>query len=109
PWHCHGRGRLPVSEHRERDLTAGKISDKVERNTGEPTTQIRAQFRACGFAFGAWIASSQDVPPRHWARPQPNCTAEGLRGFVRVRFPPKRCGARHLSISARRTVRPYGC
>jgi hypothetical protein len=29
PWHCHRRGGLPVSEHRERELPARNISDKV--------------------------------------------------------------------------------
>jgi hypothetical protein len=41
---------------------------------GRDTTLSCVQFRAYELAFGAWIASFQDVPLRHEDLPQPNCT-----------------------------------
>src|SRR5882724_417326 len=107
PWHCHCRGGLPVSEHRESKLKAGTVWARFEPKTGEATTQICAQFRAYAFASGAWIASFQDVPRRHGNLPQPSCNAEAPRGCAGVPFPPKRHEVPRLSgISESRVSRP---
>jgi hypothetical protein len=74
PWHCHPGGGLPVSEHRQRKGKVGTFRTRFERRSDETTTLSCAQFRVYALAFGAWIASFQDVSPRHEDRPQPNCT-----------------------------------
>jgi len=51
------------------------ISDKFEGKSDETTTLSYAQFRACALAFGAWIASFQDVLQHHEDLRQPNYTS----------------------------------
>jgi len=108
---------LPVSGHRERELTAGiHFGQGLKRNTGEPTRQSRAQIPS--FVDSAfWERGIASIPRTLAAAPtlgpahKPNLPLlKGPRGMGGPRsvFLQNVCGARHLPIFKRGRIVFYG-